>query len=79
QKEGFFIHQTKYVNDVLKHFGMEDSAPFDTPLPVNHHLGATKAVDPEVDPTQYRAMIGSLMYLTASRPDIMFSVCLCAR
>ncbi|KAI3819601.1 hypothetical protein L1987_13442 [Smallanthus sonchifolius] len=57
---------------------MEDCTPYDTPIPVNHKLHS----DPEgkdVDCRLYRAMIGSLMYLTASRPDIMFSVCICSR
>ncbi|KAJ0789962.1 putative RNA-directed DNA polymerase [Helianthus annuus] len=45
----------------------------------NHNLGPDHESTEDVDPTQYRAMIGSLMYLTASRPDIMFAVCLCAR
>jgi hypothetical protein len=67
------------VRDILKRFGLEDSTPYHTPLPHNQKLQESNAKDPEVDPTLYRAMIGSLMYLTASRPDIMFSVCLCAR
>jgi hypothetical protein len=79
KKDGFFIHQTKYVQDILKRFGMEETSPMNTPIPVNHQLGAIVINDEEVDPTQYRAMIGSLMYLTASRPDIMFAVCICAR
>ncbi|XP_022004188.1 uncharacterized mitochondrial protein AtMg00810-like [Helianthus annuus] len=58
---------------------MEDNLPYETPLPTNHKLSDEKDKDPEVDPLVYRAMIGSLMYLTASPPDIMFSVCLCAR
>ena len=48
-------------------------------MSTSHHLGVVKPLDAEVDPTLYRSMIGSLMYLTASRPDIMFAVCLCAR
>jgi hypothetical protein len=79
QKDGFFIHQSKYVQDILKRFGMANTTPMDTPIPVNHQLGTVQVNDPEVDPTLYRAMIGSLMYLTASRPDIMFAVCVCAR
>jgi hypothetical protein len=77
--DGFFIHQTKYVADLLKRFHMEDSSAMDTPLPVNHGLSPNEPNDKAVDPTLYRSMIGSLMYLTSSRPDIMFSVCLCAR
>nr|XP_043619806.1 secreted RxLR effector protein 161-like [Erigeron canadensis] len=79
KKDGFFIHQTKYAQDILKRFGMEDTSPMDTPIQKNHQLGMLSLNDPEVDPTRYRAMIGSFMYLTASRPDIMFVVCLCAR
>ena len=79
EKTGTYVHQTKYVHEILKRFGLEDSLPYDTPLPTNLKLSPDDEKDPEVDPTLYRAMIGSLMYLTASRPDIMFSVCLCAR
>nr|XP_043625618.1 secreted RxLR effector protein 161-like [Erigeron canadensis] len=58
---------------------MDDSSPIGTPIQVNHLLGASNSLDQDVDPTLYRSMIGSLMYLTSSRPDIMFAVCLCAR
>ena len=79
KKDGFFIHQTKYVHDILTRFKMEDCSTYHTPIPVNHKLSPDSENDEEVDPTQYRAFIGSLIYLTASRPDIMFAVCLCAR
>ncbi|KAI3808308.1 hypothetical protein L1987_24257 [Smallanthus sonchifolius] len=78
KEDGFFIHQSKYVKDILSRFKMEDCTSYDTPIPVNHKLNS----DPEgkdVDCRLYRAMIGSLMYLTASRPDIMFAVCICSR
>ncbi|KAI3795109.1 hypothetical protein L1987_37754 [Smallanthus sonchifolius] len=78
KEDGFFIHQSKYVKDILSRFKMEDCTPYDTPIPVNHKLIS----DPdgkEVDCRLYRAMIGSHMYLTASRPDIMFAVCNCSR
>ncbi|KAI3827887.1 hypothetical protein L1987_01976 [Smallanthus sonchifolius] len=78
KEDGFFIHQSKYVKDILSRFKMEDCTPYDTPIPVNHKLNS----DPdgkELDCRLYRAMIGSLMYLTASRPDIMFVVCICSR
>ncbi|KAI3813843.1 hypothetical protein L1987_18578 [Smallanthus sonchifolius] len=78
KEDGFFIHQSKYVKDILSRFKMEDCTPYDTPIPVNHKLN----YDPDgkdVDCRLYRAMIGSLMYLTASRPDIMFVVCICSR
>ncbi|KAI3819538.1 hypothetical protein L1987_13379 [Smallanthus sonchifolius] len=78
KEDGFFIHQSKYVKDILSRFKMEDCTPYDTPIPVNHKLNS----DPDgkkVDCRLYHAMIGSLMYLTASRPDIMFAVCICSR
>lgn len=77
-QEGTFISQTKYVKDILKKFGMEDAKPIKTPMPTNGHLDLDdngKCVDQKV----YRSMIGSLLYLCASRPDIMLSVCMCAR
>ncbi|KAJ9542188.1 hypothetical protein OSB04_028694 [Centaurea solstitialis] len=78
KKEGIFIHQSKYVKDILHKFGFSDVKPASTPMETHKHL----TVDPErqeVDIHLYRSMIGSLMYLTASRPDIMFAVCVCAR
>jgi hypothetical protein len=78
-EDGFFIHQTKYVQDLLKRFNMEDSSKMDTPIPVSHGLSPDAPDDKPVDATLYRSMIGSLMYLTSSRPDIMFAVCLSAR
>ena len=79
KKDGLFIHQTKFVHDILERFKMETNSTFSTPIPENHKLGPDTESDQDVDPTLYRAIIGSLMYLTASRPDIMFAVCLCAR
>ena len=73
-----FIHQTKYVNDLLSWFKMVDAKPATTPLLLNHGIGPDERGD-SVDPTLYRSMIGSLMYLTAMRPDIMYATCLCAR
>ncbi|GJT10156.1 retrovirus-related pol polyprotein from transposon TNT 1-94 [Tanacetum coccineum] len=64
--------------EMLKKFGLEDSKPMKTPMSSDTKL--TKGEECEsVDSTKYRGMIVSLLYLTASRPDIMFSVCLCAR
>ncbi|GJR23129.1 hypothetical protein Tco_0971656 [Tanacetum coccineum] len=62
---------------MLMKFGLEDSKPIKTPMSSETKL--TRDEDGEsVDDTKYRGMIGSLLYLTASRPNIMFSVCLCA-
>jgi hypothetical protein len=77
-KEGIFLCQTKYTHDLLKKFSMENAKPIKTPMGTNGHLDLDiggKSVDEKV----YRSMIGSLLYLCASRPDIMLSVCLCAR
>ncbi|KAI3816887.1 hypothetical protein L1987_10672 [Smallanthus sonchifolius] len=77
-ESGILIHQEKYVKEILTKFKMADSHPVKTLVEVRHCL--TPDVDGEsVDQHLYRSMIGSLMYLTASRPDIMFAVCLCAR
>ncbi|KAI3814185.1 hypothetical protein L1987_18933 [Smallanthus sonchifolius] len=78
KEDGFFIHQSKYVKDILSRFKMEDCTPYDTLIPVNHKLNSDPDVK-DVDCRLYMAMIGSLMYLTASRPDIMFAVCICSR
>jgi hypothetical protein len=77
-KEGTFVCQSKYVKDILKKFGMEDAKPIKTPMATNGHLDLDEG-GKSVDLKLYRSMIGSLLYLTASRPDIMFSVCMCAR
>jgi hypothetical protein len=77
-QEGTFISQTKYIQDILTKFGMKDAKPIKTPMGTNGHLDLDtggKSVDQKV----YRSVIGSLLYLCASRPDIMLSVCMCAR
>jgi hypothetical protein len=75
---GTFISQTKYIQDILKKFGMKDGKPIKTPMGTNGHLDLDTG-GKSVDQTVYRSMIGSLLYLCASRPDIMLSVCMCAR
>jgi hypothetical protein len=77
-QEGTFISQTKYIQDILNKFGMKNAKPIKTPMGTNGHLDLDmggKSVDQKV----YRSMIGSLLYLCASRPDIMLSICMCAR
>jgi hypothetical protein len=76
-KEGNFLSQEKYTKDLLKKFKMEDCKPIKRPMPTNGHLNLDEGGKP-VDQTLYRSMIGSLLYLNVSRPDIMFSVCMCA-
>ena len=78
QKNGTFISQEKYLKDCLKKFGLSDCKTIKTPMPTNVHLDADEKGKP-FDQQKYRSMIGSLLYLCASRPDIMLSVCMCAR
>jgi hypothetical protein len=75
-KEGTFIHQEKYTNDILKKFKMDDCKPIKTPTPTNGHLDLDEG-GKSVDQKIYHSMIDSLLYLIASTPDIMFSVCMC--
>jgi hypothetical protein len=77
-KDGTFISQTKYTQDLLKRFGMKDAKPAKTPMGTDEHVDLNKG-GKSVDQKAYRSMIGSLIYLCASRPDIMLSVCMCAR
>ncbi|KAL8120799.1 hypothetical protein AgCh_017833 [Apium graveolens] len=76
-EEGTFICQTKYTRNLLKKFGMQDCSSASTPMATTTKLD--KDTGKLVDITDYRGMIGSLLYLTASRPDIMYATCLCAR
>ncbi|KAJ9556652.1 hypothetical protein OSB04_011266 [Centaurea solstitialis] len=76
--DGIFINQSEYIKDMLKKFNMTDCSPIKTPMPTGNLLGpdlSGKSVDQKI----YRSMIGSLLYLTATRPDIMFATCFCAR
>ncbi|KAD1053243.1 hypothetical protein E3N88_43364 [Mikania micrantha] len=75
---GIFISQSKYVKDILERFKLTDCKALGTPMSKTTSLSPDVEGE-DVDQHQYRAMIGSLMYLTASRPDIMFATCLCAR
>ncbi|GJW37874.1 putative ribonuclease H-like domain-containing protein [Tanacetum coccineum] len=70
--------QDKYVTDILKKFGFTDVKTASTPMETQKPLLKDEDGE-EVDVHLYRSMIGSLMYLTSSRPDIMFAVCACAR
>ncbi|GKE36642.1 retrovirus-related pol polyprotein from transposon TNT 1-94 [Tanacetum coccineum] len=74
---GIFLNQSKYALEIIKKYDMETSDPVDTPMVEKSKLDA----DPqgkEVDPTLYRVMIGSLMYMTASRPDLDSCIALTA-
>jgi hypothetical protein len=73
-----FLSQTKYTRDILKKFDMDKAKPIKTPMGTNRHLDLDmggKSVDQKV----YHSIIGSLLYLCASRLDIMHSVCMCVR
>nr|GEX04239.1 hypothetical protein [Tanacetum cinerariifolium] len=78
KKDGIFISQYKYVAKILRKYRLTErksaSTPIDTEKPLLKDLNGE-----DVDVHTYRSMIGSLMYLTSSRPDIMFAVCACAR
>ncbi|GJW34470.1 retrovirus-related pol polyprotein from transposon TNT 1-94 [Tanacetum coccineum] len=75
---GIFINQSKYVLEILKKYGMESCDPVGTPMEIKDKLDRDQHGSP-VDATKYRSMIGALMYLTSSRPDIVHATCLCAR
>ncbi|GKB88074.1 uncharacterized mitochondrial protein-like protein [Tanacetum coccineum] len=78
KEDGIFISQDKYVTEILKKFGFTDVKTASTPMETQKPLLKDEDGE-EVDVHLYRSMIGSLMYLTFSRPDIMFVVCACAR
>ncbi|GJU84450.1 retrovirus-related pol polyprotein from transposon TNT 1-94 [Tanacetum coccineum] len=72
---GIFLNQSKYALESLKNYGMETCEPVDTPMVEKFKLNE----DPQgkaIDPTCYHGMIDTLMYLTSSRPDLVFVVCL---
>ncbi|GJT03720.1 hypothetical protein Tco_0838182, partial [Tanacetum coccineum] len=75
---GIFINQSKYVLEILKKYGMDMSDPVGTPMEIKDKLDLDQN-GTLVDATKYRSMIGALMYLTSSRPDIVYATCLCAR
>jgi isopentenyldiphosphate isomerase len=77
-KQGTFVHQAKYMNDLMKKFNMAELKPVLTPMTT------AMSLDPDengeaADQREYRSMIDSLLYLTVTRPDIQFAMCLYAR
>eukprot|EP00253_Pinus_taeda_P004170 PITA_04170 len=72
-KDGIFLSQTKYLKKILKKYGMEDSKPLCTPTVTGCNLSANDESAVVHQPT-YRSMVGSLLYLTSTRPDIMHAV-----
>ena len=77
-KDAIFINQIKYAREILKKFGMDGVKSSKTPMSTITKLNKDEN-GKSVDEKSFRGMIGSLLYLTASRPDIMFATCLCAR
>jgi hypothetical protein len=77
-REGMFVHQGKYTKDLLRKFDMGKAKPLSTPMSTTIALDENKEGE-VMDQKEYRSMIGSLLYLTAMRPDIRFVVCLYAR
>ena len=77
-KNGIFMTQGKYIKDMLKKFDMNEAKAISTPMGTNGNLDSDASGN-MVDQKLYRSMIGSLPYVTASRPDVMFSVCMCTR
>ncbi|GJR42773.1 putative ribonuclease H-like domain-containing protein [Tanacetum coccineum] len=78
KSDGIFISQDKYVTEILKKFDFASVKTASTPMETNKALVKDEEAE-DVDVYLYRSMIGSLMYLTASRPDIIFNVYACAR
>ncbi|KAG9450348.1 hypothetical protein H6P81_010313 [Aristolochia fimbriata] len=78
KNDGIFVSQEKYARNLVKKFGLEDATTMKTPMSTTDRIGKdTDGIF--ADPTVYMSMIGSLLYLIASRPDICYSVGLCAR
>ncbi|GJS17990.1 retrovirus-related pol polyprotein from transposon TNT 1-94 [Tanacetum coccineum] len=75
---GIFINQSKYALEILKKYGLESSVSVDTPMVEKMKLNEDRQ-GKLVDPTRFHGMVGSLMYLSASRPGIVFAVCMCVR
>ena len=76
-KNGTFVSQGKYIKDMIKKFDMSDSKVISTPMGTNGNLDSDSSGN-MVDQKLYRSMIGSLLYVTASRLDVIFSLCMCA-
>nr|GEY72008.1 integrase, catalytic region, zinc finger, CCHC-type, peptidase aspartic, catalytic [Tanacetum cinerariifolium] len=76
--KGIFINQSKYALESLKKYGFESCDPVDTLMVKKSKLDEDKE-GKAVDPSHYRGMIGTLLYLIASRPDLQFAICMCAR
>jgi hypothetical protein len=76
-KQGTFVHQAKYTKDLMKKFNMVELKPVSIPMSSVASLGPDEDGE-AVDQREYKSLIGSLLYLIATRPDIQFAVGLCA-
>jgi hypothetical protein len=70
--EGFFLSQEKYIQDILDRASLTDHRPTETPMELNVHLMVIDD-EPLEDPTRYHHIVGSLVYLGVTRPDISYS------
>ena len=77
-KDGIYITQSKFIKEILKKFGMEDSRPVGTPMSTGHKLSKNDD-SKEVDYTTYRSMIGKFQYVVHTRRDIALAVGMVAR
>jgi hypothetical protein len=77
-KQGTFMHQAKYTNDLMKKFNLAELKLVPTLMSSIMSLGPDENGE-AIDQREYRSMIGSLLYLTVTRPGIQFIICLCAR
>ena len=78
QDSSIFLSQSKYVKNIMKRFGLDSTSSVRTPMSPNVKL-IVDLLGKSVDSSLYKSMIGSLLYLTASRPDISYNVGVCAR
>lgn len=78
EEGGVFISQKKYAEKILKKFGMHESKPVAIPIVMNEKLSKDDGAR-KVDATLYRSLVGNLLYLTATKPDIMFATSLLSR
>jgi hypothetical protein len=76
--KGIFVCQKKYATDIIKRLCMEECNPAETPIPLGTKL-SKKYEGPTVEPTLYKSLVGSLLYLTTTRPNIMYAAILVSR
>jgi isopentenyldiphosphate isomerase len=76
-KQGTFIHQAKYMNDLMKKFNMDELKPVSTSMSTTTSLDLYENSE-TVGQREYMSMIGSLLYLTVTQSEIQFAMCLCA-